>query len=443
MLKKEKFINNLITKDNISFMFNHLLIIYSFFLTLDRDIRKSTFFVLIILFIIHPNFKKNILKAIKNPVIKSMLFLYILLIIGSINVENFSYAKEHLIRMKPLLYPIILYPLVQYKFIPRIITAFIFGMLINEMTSYGLFLKIVPETWSYANSYASTSPFSTNTVAYPYLLSITLGILFYKFLNNEFSYYWQKIILFIFLMLSTLNIFFNISRTGYILYFIIMFIVLLYTFKKNILKLFSAALIIFIVIFSLAFSFLPSVQYKVKETSIAIEKMSNNNFNSSLGYRIALWKLGYELFKSKPILGYGTGQDMLEAKKISIKKYPELTHIVVDLGKNIHNIYIQILVQIGLVGLIALFTIFFQMISYKQDDPNLKIILLILVSASMTYGMSSIWFHNIPAALFVSIGSFALVKKTAKEDILNKVTKYEIINYIVISILLFTISKYS
>ena len=66
-----------------------------------------------------------------------------------------------------------------------------------------------------------------------------------------------------------------------------------------------------------------------------------------------------------PIIGVGTGDFPTEYKKANIKNTPK-----VRATSNPHNMYILILVQLGLIGLISFLSIFYYQIKLSFSGPS-------------------------------------------------------------------------
>jgi O-antigen ligase len=75
------------------------------------------------------------------------------------------------------------------------------------------------------------------------------------------------------------------------------------------------------------------------------------NANSSFGSRLAMWQSSLDLVKQQPLFGYAPG----DAKDVMQSKFRE-DRLVYAVAKNlnVHNQYFQVIIGLGIVGLIAL-----------------------------------------------------------------------------------------
>lgn len=435
---KEKIVHFLSDKPYIALLFNHVLVLYTFFLPLSKDGRRSSFIVLVLLYLFHGNIKEKLLFALKNRVIQVMVLLFALYALGAIGASNTEEAIESVNRMKPLLIPLILYPLIQTKFLPRLFMAFFLGMSINEIMSYGIYFELLPNTLSHEGDANNPSPFNYTHLAYGYTLSITFGFLLYQFITSHGLSKIQKSIMLFFLMTITVNMFFNVARIGYVLYSVVTLTVILFIYRAHLLKALTGIFVFIALVYSLALTLSPNVQHKTQQTFDEIQKLSHNDHDSSFGWRVAMWKLGFEAFKETPVFGHGSGQYIGPMTQIAEEKHPEFLHIIKALGTNMHNAYISTAVQLGLIGLSVYLFLFFQMYRYLQPNSEQKILILILMTSSLTYSFVGDFFKNLPALIFVSLLTYALIPKKGSDD-LNPITTKTILQYSFAGIILFII----
>jgi O-antigen ligase len=67
-------------------------------------------------------------------------------------------------------------------------------------------------------------------------------------------------------------------------------------------------------------------------------------------FRLAAWPCGWEVFKKKPVIGVGLGDKKDELVKVyKAKKF----QFAISTGKNVHNNYLDILMSMGVIGLLV------------------------------------------------------------------------------------------
>lgn len=95
--------------------------------------------------------------------------------------------------------------------------------------------------------------------------------------------------------------------------------------------------------------------------------------------RIMRWQCAIELIKKRPIIGYGTGDEIPRLEELYLKK-----NMKVSLAEefNVHNAYLSMLLKNGIVGLIifmAMFVFFFKTAIQNHDFLYLSFLLLLVI----------------------------------------------------------------
>ena len=95
--------------------------------------------------------------------------------------------------------------------------------------------------------------------------------------------------------------------------------------------------------------------------------INEKDFSNSLSLRVALWISGLEASKHNLIFGSGIGDErenanyILQKFNISNDNFKQETENSIDF----HNMYVQYIVQLGIVGLIVILLIFY--LFFKLD----------------------------------------------------------------------------
>lgn len=196
-----------------------------------------------------------------------------------------------------------------------------------------------------------------------------LGIVFSAFeliqnKNNPLKWFYVFIITIFSIILALL-----VSKTALIFIFIFVIFVLwkLSDFiKNNILRLTS--FIGLCLIFGFIFSFAPPIKSRIIETLRESKvEIANPNFSNSTIARRAAWNLEWQLIKSNPIIGYGTGaSNPLLINKFKEKRYADL----IKYNMHTHNQFFHTWIDLGLIGIILLGCIlvfsFIQFFKHKE-----------------------------------------------------------------------------
>jgi O-antigen ligase len=230
------------------------------------------------------------------------------------------------------------------------------------------------------------------------MLSVTVSLLIQRILNKN-DPLWLKVLLGLFFVTATTNIFINAGRAGYVLFAILMLVLLLLMFKKRILGAALAAFSIIAVSFTMAYQFSDTFTKKLNETVRSVKAMYlHSNFNSSLGARAFVVISSNNIVFNSWIFGSGTG-DQLDAVKNNIEiNAPKYKGMARGL-QHLHNEYLTAILQFGILGLLAFLYIPYQLFRYPHDDINTKNLLSILAVAVLSFAFIETIVHGLGALL--------------------------------------------
>jgi len=405
-LKDEEYLNNIL---------NHLFIIYLFLFPIS-DAHKSVFLVILLIFLIRGNFKKYFLYALSNPVIQALSIFALIHILWLFTTENLIYAKGIVRSSLYYLYPIIFITFLDYRYLSRYLFAFFLAMLVSEFFSYGLFFEIIPSSWGFYNNPADPSPFYHHT-HYGMALAFTLSIIFFDLFTQKENKY-IKIMLGGFFITASINLFINGGRTGYLLYLILLISMGFWFVKKYSYRLFLLIVPILIISFYLAYNYSGPFKKRLKDSSHELTTLvKSNNYASSFGSRVGAWKYSIPIIKEHLIFGVGTGNQLAAVQKYT-KEYDPIYYRIFTAGAmvHLHNQYISVLVQFGLIGLSAYLFLLYRLFTYQQDNHLLKTIQVFLTLAIIFFGFIDILTEASALAilLFTTLVPITLLKNETR-----------------------------
>ncbi len=371
-----------ILKENSILITNYLLIGYTFFLPLSKNISNIFFTLVIIFFFLNGNIKDKISFILKDKVIVSILLFILVHIVWLIGTDHFEYAQTKISYMKHFLSIIIIVTMISKKYITKIIATFVLSMLFSEICSYFIFFGFI-EPFNNATR-INPVPFMLNHGFYSTFLSLTLGILLFDLFKKELKFnYLNKFIALFFSITIIFNILIISSRLGYILLFAVIFSMTIILFRKHIFK--TIILIIFVIsiFYSIAYKNISNFEIRVNQAIQNTEQIfTEQDYTTSEGIRFGFYKYSLEVLKDSPIFGVGTGDHINYIKdKIVDYKYSKPMLNILNIGENsnLHSDYFDVLVQFGLIGLVVFLNIFYQILKYKQEEHNLKVLQILLV----------------------------------------------------------------
>ncbi len=424
------------TKDKITLWLNHLLVLYTFLIPIHSGAKSSLFFAMLVLFLYRRDYAFYLKEVFSNRIIQSLLLFYFLYLIGMLYTDDIDYGKDQMNRLKYLLFPLIFLSFLDIRFVFRIVFAFLLGMFVSILFSYLVHLGILPyefslgkykiwETFAY-----SPAPFLSHG-EHSVGISFFVGFLLYYILvfKNEEKY--KKIIASIFLIAALVNISFIASRTGYMTLVTVIFVTITLVYRKNIKLLFISILLFFAVCFSL-YSFSDTINQRVNAVFENFEKgIKSKRYyeNGSTAQRVGLTLYSIEVIKDNPFFGVGTGDHMVELRK----KIPEEQKRLREIAKP-HNLYVQIPMQLGLVGSFAFLFLIYSLLSYKDTSRQKKDIIIIVTVITLVFMLGGMFYGTFELPLILVLIT-AMIAKKQQSIIVNSFDKKLLLKYSIFAFL--------
>lgn len=391
---------------------NYFILLYAFCLPISRAGVSLSIILIFLFWILEFDFKKKFYEIKHNYFIVLVLIfiLYSLVTVlwSSDKIFAFEYVKKY---YHFLIIPIIFTSLKE-EYVDKVFSAFLLGMIISEITSYGIFFEL----WTKEGVLPSDpSPFMDHS-NYSTYLAFTVFILMHKIIYTD-DLKW-KFLYIIFFLFSTSNLFLNGGRTGQFSFFIALCMVGFLNFKNKI-RVTVGFTILGTIIFLSAYNISPVFKNRFDYFLHDIEVMIvEKDFSNSFSARVALWISGLQASKDNLIFGSGIGderenaKDSLERFDISKDSFKQDTENSIDF----HNMFVQYTVQLGIVGLVIVFSIFYLLFTLSIKDrmyKNLSIIFSILYLCHSMLGNSfhinqSMVLFTLFSALFVTISKYEI-----------------------------------
>ncbi len=382
---------------------SYLLILTAFFLPLT--VFGGNFFAVLIflLWIIKADFKSDF-HQLKNNKLIIAVFLYLLVhVIALLWTADMEFGLYTLRKQLKFLFIPIFMLFVKREHIKYYILAFLASMSLSELWSYGIFFELLP-LYRGATlidpiplmSHANYTPFST----------IAIYFLSYYVLFDHSNSKLKKLTYSFFIITMSINMFITGGRAGQVMYFAMLVVLVFQYFPKNIFKAFLISSIIVAVTSS---TFYINSKIFSDRVDVAVKELSDykNHTHSSTGLRISAAINSWTIIKENPVIGVGTGDYKNEFIKASIKNEFGLENTLMIY--NPHNMYVLILVQFGLLGLLALLYMFYTQIKIatKSNEEFVRKIgvvlplLYLLIMLSDSYLMV-----HMTGLLFIFLSSF-------------------------------------
>ena len=347
---------------NLDKSYHYLLLALAFLIPLSVSAANLIVVFICLIWLFSGNYKSKFNEIISSKIMIASLFFYFLHIVGMLWTEDVKWGLHILHKMWYFLifYPI-LFNIVKSENLKYCISAFLLAISITEIFSYLIWFEIIPpfKNASVENPTPFMSHISYNPILAFAIYLVLNQIFFNKNLTNlRFSLYSFFAISMIF------NMFITGGRAGQVMFFSMLAILIFQFFDGKKVKSLLVIIVILPSIFFTAFQLSDLFKNRVNSAISEVVNFSVER-ETSVGQRISYTINSFEVIKDNPIIGVGTGDFPIEYYKINLINSP-----LFSATTNPHNMYILILMQLGLIGLISMLAIFYFQIKSSFYSPN-------------------------------------------------------------------------
>lgn len=399
---------SLLKRISLNDLINYLILALIFVIPLSYKLRDIIYGLIIILWIIEGNFKYkfNIFKNYLDKLLVIYFFLFILRFISNFwsdSLYNGSYRgneNSFLYCLEYDFFYLLIIPIILTSFkkdsIRKAFSAFILGMFISEIVSYGIILGF------WVTKYGTPSnptPFLHNHSFYSMFLAITIFWLF-KIVIEEKSKI-KKFLYSFFIFTAATNLFLNSGRTGQILFIILLLFSLIYFFHlklKTILIFFIISIVTVIIYYKISHNF----QQRILETVYSLKQIKHNKFNTSFGGRILAYFVVRDIVKEYPF-GVGVGSARKYLVEYSKKYGNENSLFFISQLPHTHNQCLQFLLEIGFLGLILYLIFWIFLFEEIKNSREYSYYFYVFFLSYFFTLMIETWIRNKYAFLFFNI----------------------------------------
>lgn len=336
---------------NLEKTYHYLLMILAFLMPITVFGANLIITILVLIWIFSGNLKTKLNTILSNRFLVASIIFFSLHLFGLIWTEDLKWGLHIVHKMWYFLALLpILYTLMKKENIFYYISVFLLAISITEVLSYLVWFELIAP-FKNATTYNPT-PFMSH-ISYNPILAFAIYIVSHELLLNSKMSVLKKYIYGFFTISMSFNMFITGGRAGQVMFFAVIAILLFQYFRGNKFKAFGIFFIVFSLIFTTAFQTSTIFNKRVIEAVKNVQHYQMNK-NTSVGQRISYTINSWEIIKKNPIIGVGTGDFPLEYNKVNRKNTPEVQETT-----NPHNMYVLILVQLGILGLISFLSIFF------------------------------------------------------------------------------------
>ena len=365
----------------------------------DNHTISFLFFLIYIGVLLRGNYIKYFQMALAHPLTKPFLYFFLIHIIWLIGSESPKEAVGEWLKYEYYsLYPLLFFSFIDKRLFAYFLGAFLSGAFLNEILSYMMQFHIIPMQYSihlsipsidyekikflYRSFRGDPTPFVEHS-ATSFMLAVTSAILLINlFLQKKINW----IYLFFFITIS-INIFFIQARTGYLLYFLLTAYVVYYFFTHHTKLSLSIPkeLLYIIPVLSLIIAIFMYNQdgifkKRLEVTQERFAKALQGDLHATP--RLLLVKQAAVAIKDNFPLGVGSG-DALK----TLQAYPQNKNTEISSGfiRDVHNQYLHILLEYGVIGLLVYLYLLYKIFTYNTTMSQQKYLIKQVVAISMIY----------------------------------------------------------
>ncbi|MEM5557908.1 O-antigen ligase family protein [Aliarcobacter cryaerophilus] len=396
------------------------IIIFSLFVSFDSDINKLILKGMFSLWLVTLNFKKTIYFSKNNKLFLFIIIFALWLLVTCIFTLNLSYPYEGFIKyfVLPIL---IISTTIKKEHLKYIVSAFLVGMFINELISYGIYFEIIQYQFfgfDIVGNKNNPVPFMPSHMEYTLFLSLSIIISIYSLFEVKNKY--LKFLLMFFTITMIINLFLTTGRTGQFTLLGTLLILTIIYFRHNYKYIiFSFLAIIFI--FSMGFLFSDNVNNRLKQGYFDIAKVIKyKDYNTSFGIRLSSYTIIPEIIKNDDFnilygIGYSRTDEVIQ--KIQVQEIGEFMQQQIG---HLHNSYITIFAGTGFVGLLIIMIVWYYIFSVKIEDKYFNYIRYAFLFVFFLAGFTENMFRQkevmMLSAIFISIIIILSTKYFTKKE---------------------------
>lgn len=414
---------SLARKINFNQLYLSSYLLFAFLTPLSRAGISIVSILIIIFWLIEWDLKKKLKKIFNNKILITILSLIGLVYISLLWSSDVTLKMIGKIDYKYLLLIPISYTILKIEWTQKIITAFLAGMFVSEVISYGIFFEL----WTIENvSPSNPTPFM-NHIEYSVFLSFAAILLLSRLFSTNFTNMEKLFILPFFLTLIG-NLFLIGGRTGQIAFIVAIIIMFILHYRISI-KAIVLSIITLVVIYSSAYNISDTFKNRTNQTFNEINLIMNGDLTSSIGIRVSYYLLLYDIVKDDYknfFIGVGYSDSQREISKILdnnlITTYKDLKLNEKELRRHYtHNQYLQIFLEVGIIGLILFCYLLYLILKEKYIDIEIKHISILFLTIFTLSCLSDTMIElQFPRTLFVLCISLFIVNIINDEKTLKK-----------------------
>ena len=250
--------------------------------------------------------------------------------------------------------------------VARVVDAFLAGIAVSLLWSFGIAAGVI----RFGHGYPEHPAPSMNHLDYSMFLAVAALLMLVRLVHCPGGR-WQRAAWGALAMVSFAGLLLNIGRSGQLAFFVALAALLTRHLPGPRLLRPLVAAAATALLLALAYLSVPTFRGRAGAALAEVEgALVRQEYVTNQGKRIASWIASVEVMLEHPLLGTGVGDAVDAFHRTVRERHPDLVEAVREY-RHLHNQYLQVGVELGLLGLLALLNIFLQLLRAKTGRPEL------------------------------------------------------------------------
>jgi O-antigen ligase len=339
-------------------------------------------------------------EALRRNRLTLAILLFILLnLLSLLWSDNPSSGLSYVAKYRYLLLVPVIATSLRAGFRDRVTTAFLTGSTISVLLSLGVLLRLFRSTTAY---HGNPSP-TMSHLDYSMVLAIATALIMNRIAHRSMA--GSRLALWIGLLLLHLTgLVVNIGRSGQAAFAATVLVMVPWYLARRSRRAAVAGLVAVVVAITSIYLIVPRFRARVDAAiSDVTQTVTEHRYRGNLGKRIAGTIVAVEVIRDHPILGTGVGDNMDEFREVLDTRYPQLKDGI-SWFPHLHNQYLQVASELGLVGLASMLYIFFALLRGPYPRLEEQDLALILCCVFLVGFLGDPFLHkNLPLVLFAAL----------------------------------------
>lgn len=283
------------------------------------------------------------------------------------------------------------------RYVERAVTAFLSGIAVSLVWSYGIAIGVVHVGKGYPENPSPTMLHLDYSIFLALAALVVLNRVVRRDMDRRRRLAWVGFLVFV-----TLGLFINIGRSGQLAFFVTLLVLLPFYVPGRPWRRVALSSLAVVVVLVSAYTLVPVFEDRVDSAIDEVQDaLFEHSYVSNQGKRIAGMIVASDIFRRHPLLGIGVADNMVEFHTLlDDSRYQHLEPALREY-EHMHNQYVQVVTELGLVGLLVLLNIFVQLLRLPVANSESRTLVVILCGVYLVGFMGDPFFHKqLPLVLF-------------------------------------------